>query len=118
MKKNAVGWFLAALAVAGFMYMRSQFGDQAALCLMFFFAGIVVGAVLMALGSRQNDANQRALIDMMRYTKQAMTASVREDARTQGAYERQQMRQGQQPMQQPLPPELQEWVVRDDHSYR
>ena len=38
--------------------------------------------------------------------------------RLSDAYERQQMRQGQQPMQQPLPPELQEWVVRDDHSYR
>lgn len=118
MKRSTVGWVLAVGLVAGFIYLRSQVGDQAALNLMFFFAGIVVGAVLMALGSRQNDANQRALIDMMRYTKQAMTASVREEARTQGAYERQLLRMQGQPHPQALPSELQDWVVQEDQWCR
>jgi uncharacterized protein YacL len=93
-----------------FLYLRSQVGDQAALYILFYFAGIITGVVMMAIGGRLNDSNQRNFIDLMKHSKSAMTATVREEARTQGAMDRAQLRQVAPPLN--VSPDMQDWINR------
>ena len=112
MSKGNGAMIAAVVLVLFFLYLRSQVGDQAAMYILFYFAGIITGAVMMAIGGRLNDSNQRNFIDLMKHSKSAMTATVREEARTQGAIDRASLRQvGQAPN---VTPDMQDWINRQN----
>lgn len=116
MSKNGNGvMIIAGALIVLFLYLRSQVGDQAALTILVYLAGIATGVVLTALGGRINDSSQRNFIDLMRHSKSAMTASVREESRTQGAVDRAKLRQAGQPTQ--LSPEMQEWIDKQGNKF-
>jgi hypothetical protein len=70
------------------VYIRSQLGDTAALCFLFFLLGFFTAIVAVALGGRLNDQGQHAFIQGLSQLKTVMAPSMREQQRTEGYRER------------------------------
>lgn len=70
------------------VYVRSQLGDVAALCFLFFLVGFTTAIVAVALGGRLNDQGQHAFIQGLAQLKSVIAPSVKEQIRTEGYRER------------------------------
>lgn len=70
------------------VYIRSQLGDVAALCFLFFIVGFATAIVAVALGGRLNDQGQTAFIQGLAQLKTVIAPSVKEQIRTEGYRER------------------------------
>lgn len=93
--KNHGGTIIMMLVLglgALLIYIRTQLGDIAALCFVFFMAGFFTAIIAVALGGRLNDQGQHAFIQGLGQLKSIMAPSVREDARTRGYLERAMLR--------------------------
>lgn len=89
--KNHSGTIVLVLVLglgALLIYIRTQLGDIAALCFLFYMVGFFTGIIAVALGGRLNDQGQHAFIQGLGQLKSIMAPSVREDARTRGYLER------------------------------
>lgn len=89
--KNHGGTIILMLVLglgALLIYIRTQLGDIAALCFLFYMVGFFTGIIAVALGGRLNDQGQHAFIQGLSQLKSIMAPSVREDARTRGYLDR------------------------------
>lgn len=90
MKKDYGMIMSVAVLVFGalLVYVRSQLGDTAALCFLFFLVGFSTAIVAVALGGRLNDQGQHSFIQGLAQLKSVITPSVKEQIRTEGYRER------------------------------
>ena len=113
-----IGWLWAVVGVmligaivlmAPFVGFLMLFGSTALGLVLLVLGTVALTIGCIWLGSRMNDKSQENFIAMIGQLKGALTASVREETRTWGAYERAQIdlekrRMQEELNQQPSPP--------------
>lgn len=73
-------------------FINRNLGDTAMLAFIFLFVGWVIGIATAVIGSKINDQGQKAFIQGLGQLKTIMAPSIRENARTQGFMEREQIK--------------------------
>lgn len=119
MKGKELPLTILILGLGGLLiYIRSQLGDVAALCFLFFLLGFITAVIAIALGGRLNDQGQHAFIQGLAQLKGVMAPVVREQARTAGYQEREQIKLDyRQAAAQPSPEEqaVEDWYRQYEH---
>ena len=97
----------AVVLLTPFVGILLLFGSTALGIVLLVLVVVAITILCIWLGSRMNDKSQENFIAMISQLKGALTASVREESRTQGAYERAKIdleRKQAQGQRQPQPP--------------
>lgn len=73
-------------------FINRNLGDTAMLAFIFLFVGWIIGIATAVIGSKINDQGQKAFIQGLGQLKTIMAPTIRENARTQGLIEREQIK--------------------------